>query len=607
MARIKVLKTNFTAGEIGGDLMGRGDLRAYANGAARLKNVFVLPTGGVTRRPGLRHIASVAGDGRLIAFEFNTEQTYLLMVTHQAIAIYDEAETPIASLSSPWSSVDIPRLSWTQSADTLLLLHPDHPPKRLVRTAATSFELRDFEYPEESERIQQPHRKYAESEVTLQASATSGSITLTASADVFEAGHVGTRFRIVNKEIEITAVDSPTQASAAVKESLSTTSATKDWSEQAFNAVRGYPICCVFHQDRLVLGGGRDAPNRLWLSKSSDLFNFDLGTGEDDEAIEFAILSDQVNAIQAVFSGRHLQLLTSGAEWMITGEPLTPTNLELKRQTRVGSPTDRFVPPRDVDGGTLFVSRDGRTLREFLFTDTDQAYQATDLSALVAHMIDHPTDLDYDPRRRLIFVVMGDGTVAALTQYRQEEVTAWSTMETPGNFRSVAVRGGEVYFLVERNGTYRIERLDKAVHTDGAFLMESETPRAQWGAASGDASLAPIDGVSGTILADEHVHPASPITAGTLTLDQPAARVEVGRPYLHEVAPLPIFNQSSGGGGPRRGRRRGLSGLSSACAIAARYLLIPVAGPSPWPSPMKTGLAVRSPKRPQPSTKPCGR
>jgi hypothetical protein len=298
-----------------------------------------------------------------------------------------------------------------------------------------------------------------------------------------------------------------------------------------------------------VLGGGRDAPNRLWLSKSSDLFNFDLGTGEDDEAIEFAILSDQVNAIQAVFSGRHLQLLTSGAEWMITGEPLTPTNLELKRQTRVGSPTDRFVPPRDVDGGTLFVSRDGRTLREFLFTDTDQAYQATDLSALVAHMIDHPTDLDYDPRRRLIFVVMGDGTVAALTQYRQEEVTAWSTMETPGNFRSVAVRGGEVYFLVERNGTYRIERLDKAVHTDGAFLMESETPRAQWGAASGDASLAPIDGVSGTILADEHVHPASPITAGTLTLDQPAARVEVGRPYLHEVAPLPIFNQSSGGGG----------------------------------------------------------
>src|SRR5690606_22363848 len=104
----------------------------------------------------------------------------------------------------------------------------------------------------------------------------------------------------------------------------------------AFSSVRGYPITVAFHQDRLVIGS-RDLPNRLWFSQSGDLFNFNLGAGEDDEAIEFAILSDQVNAIRGIFSGRHLQVFTSGAEWMVTGDPLTPQTVQLKRQTRVGS------------------------------------------------------------------------------------------------------------------------------------------------------------------------------------------------------------------------------------------------------------------------------
>ena len=130
---------------------------------------------------------------------------------------------------------------------------------------------------------------------------------------------------------------------------------TPDFEEPAFSALRGWPVTVAFHQDRLVIGGSRDLPNRLWLSKAGDLFNFDLGEGLDDEAIEFPILSDQVNAIRGVFSGRHLQVFTSGAEWMVTGDPLTPTSVQARRQTRIGSVVDRYVPPKNVDGATLFV------------------------------------------------------------------------------------------------------------------------------------------------------------------------------------------------------------------------------------------------------------
>lgn len=47
------VQTNFTSGELDGELFGRIDVQAYYNGAAALRNVFVLPQGGVRRRPGL--------------------------------------------------------------------------------------------------------------------------------------------------------------------------------------------------------------------------------------------------------------------------------------------------------------------------------------------------------------------------------------------------------------------------------------------------------------------------------------------------------------------------------------------------------------------------
>ena len=80
MAASRQVKSSFTAGELAPEMLGRGDLRAYANGARRLRNVFLQPTGGLTRRPGLRHVATLPGPARLVAFEFNTEQTYLLVL-----------------------------------------------------------------------------------------------------------------------------------------------------------------------------------------------------------------------------------------------------------------------------------------------------------------------------------------------------------------------------------------------------------------------------------------------------------------------------------------------------------------------------------------------
>ena len=58
MPRIKPAKTTFTNGEIDPALLGRFDLKAYRNGADKLRNVLCKPQGGVRRRPGLEYVAT---------------------------------------------------------------------------------------------------------------------------------------------------------------------------------------------------------------------------------------------------------------------------------------------------------------------------------------------------------------------------------------------------------------------------------------------------------------------------------------------------------------------------------------------------------------------
>ncbi len=542
--RIRDVKTTFTAGEVSSDLLGRGDLRAYENGALRLRNVFIKPTGGVSRRAGLGYIDEAAGDGKLIAFEFNTEQTYLLVLTDAQIDIYAGGVLE-ETILAPWSEAQIAQVAWTQSADTLLLTHPDLPPQKLTRSGLGVWDLSAWSFFSDGGVSYQPYYKFASSEATLTPSGTSGSITLTASEDVFTLAHEGARLRVAGAEVEITDFDSATVVTVTTIEDLPSADATIDWYEQAFSAVRGYPATVAFHQDRLVIGGSRDLPNRLWLSKSGDLFNFDLGEGLDDEAIEFSILSDQVNAIRGIFSGRHLQVFTSGAEWMVTGDPLTPQSVQIRRQTRVGSVIDRHIRPVTVDGATLFIARNKQQLQEFLYTDLEQAYQSSDLALLSRHMIEAPVDMDYDPKHRLLFVVREDGQFAALTVFRAEAVSAWTLHNTAGAVKSVAVVGGDVFVLILRGDAYFIEKINETLFVDAALSGEAGSPASVW------SGLDHLEGEEVAILADGQVMPSQTVISGAVTLSEPASQVQIGLSFTHIVEPLPPSEIGAAGGGRR--------------------------------------------------------
>lgn len=539
MALIRDQKTSFSAGEIAPLLLGRGDLRCFANGARKLRNVFLHATGGASRRSGLRLIDVAPGPGRLLAFEFNTEQVYLLLFSDMRLDVYCN-ESKTAQLATPWNADQLAHLNFTQSADTLLVVHPDVAPRKITRASHTAWNLANWTFYSKDSRIFMPHHKFADAGVTLSATSTVGSVVLTASAPIFSNAHVGARFRIADKEVEVFSILSSIQAWANVLETLVGVGATADWTEQSFSAARGWPISACFHQDRLVIGGSRDLPNRLLLSKSSDLFNFDLGEGLDDCSIEFEILSDQVNAIRNVFSGRHLQVFTSGAEWMVSGEPLTPSSIQLFRETRVGSPVDRVVPLRNVDGATLFVSRSGQQLREFLFTDAEQAYQANDLAMLSHHLFDRPLDMAFDQARRLLHIIMSNGTMATLTAYREEEVNGWTLQETQGSFLAVATVGEATYVLVRRQGGVYIEVFDESMHVDAGLAGVAAEPKMEWSGAGH------LEGERVKVVADGAVAPDAIVEGGAVVLGAPASSMQLGLPFTHTIEPLPPSVQGLG-------------------------------------------------------------
>ena len=326
---------------------------------------------------------------------------------------------------------------------------------------------------------------------------------------------------------------SPTEVKATVNCKLASTGSTNDWEESAFSPLRGWPNSITFHQNRLVFGGSKSLPNRLWFSKSGDLFCFDIGTGLDDEAIEFGILSDQVNTIKALVSARHLLVFTTGAEWMVSGNPLTPTSIQLSRQTSTGSYDKCCLYPQQIDGATVFVSQSGHQLREFLYTDTEQAYQSKDLTLMSGEIISSPVDNDFSRDECVLYIVLADGSVSCLTSYRTEEVTAWSKLRTNGKFLSVAVIGNEIYFCTLRKNGYFIEKISDEFYADCAVKLHSETPKKLW------SGLEHLEGCEISVLADDFSVGKYKVENGCIDLLEEASDLVVGLPYEHIIEPLP--------------------------------------------------------------------
>ena len=190
MTRAFISQTNFSAGELDPRMLGRTDLRSFENGAAKLRNVVVETTGGVRRRPGMAYVATAAGRGRLVDLEIGPGFAYLLAFSDLQVDIYRDGVLR-ATVATPWQEGQIAQIAWAQLDDSLLITHPDLPPQQLKREGDTVWTLGPWIFAEVAPGVSaEPFARFADPDVAMQSSATTGTVTLNTSADVFVAARI---------------------------------------------------------------------------------------------------------------------------------------------------------------------------------------------------------------------------------------------------------------------------------------------------------------------------------------------------------------------------------------------------------------------------------
>ena len=121
LAKETSLITNFCSGEFSPLLLGRCDIETYKNGAQIIENFLIHNAGGLIRRPGTKFVSEVKNSAqivRLIDFQFNTQQSYILEMGEYYFRFYtDQGQVQNTTHT----------ITGASKAATCVITSPNHP------------------------------------------------------------------------------------------------------------------------------------------------------------------------------------------------------------------------------------------------------------------------------------------------------------------------------------------------------------------------------------------------------------------------------------------------------------------------------------------------
>jgi hypothetical protein len=566
MPRFIDFQTNFSTGELDPLLRSRVDIPQYANALAKATNVVLQPQGGMRRRAGSRHILelpnsstpSAANGVRLVAFEFSVDDSYMLCFVAGRMYVIKNGVT-IANINGSGNNflavasvtgAMLSSMCWTQSADTLILVHPDLSPIKIVRGANdatwTASTITFDSIPKYAFTL-----TLSNPAGTLTPDRVSGNVRLTASSSFFTAASVGQYINASPQgRAKIIAFISGTVVDVITEYPFFNTNAiaTGSWEyeagyEDVWSSSRGWPRTVTFHEGRLFFGGSKSRPSTVWGSKVGLFFDFQASESLDDDAIDATLDTNQLNTIVDMTSSRDLQVFTTGGEFFVpqTGtDPVTPATLVFKAVSRNGMKPGTRV--QSLETGTLFVQRQGKALNEFLFSDTQLTYITQRISLLSGHLLKTPTRISLrratstDEGDLLYIVNGGDGSMAVYSILRSQQIVAPSEFTTDGEYMDVNIDVTQTYVVVKRTFNsvvrYFVERFDDTLFTDCAFT----------GAAASGATSLPHIGKALNVITDGVPQSNETVSGGgAVTFDRPSTtKFEVGLPYTVYAKTMPV-------------------------------------------------------------------
>ena len=565
MPRFVNVMTNFSTGELDPLLRSRVDLDAYGNALAKATNVLIQPQGGLRRRPGTKHILELpnsstpsAGNGvRLVPFQFAVTDSYMLCFTHQRMYIIkngvvmaniNASGNGYLAISSLTSDM-VDDMCWTQSADTLIVVHPDLPPVRITRTSDTAWTATTITFdsiPQYAFTL-----SLTNPAATLTPSAVAGNISLTASAGVFSSGNVGQYINATPQgRAKIVQFVSTTVVNVITEYPFFNTTAIASGSwelesgyENAWSSTKGWPRTVTFHEGRLYFGGSKSRPSTIWGSKIGLFFDFVPSESLDDDAVEATLDTNDLNIITDILSSRDFQVFTTGGEFYVPQsgtDPVTPLTFTFKAVSRNGIKPGTRV--QSVESGSVYIQRQGKSLNEFVFTDTQQTYVTQRISLMSGHLLKGPQRIalrrasSTEEADLLLMSNTDDGSMAVFSIMRSQQITSPSEFTTDGEFLDVGVDVTQIYTVVKRvfNGTtrYFIELFGFEYFTDCAYV----------GGAASTATGLPHIGKALNVITDGVPQSNETVSGGgAVTFDRASATAyEVGLPINVFVKTMPV-------------------------------------------------------------------
>ena len=584
MADSSPIFTNFTSGELSPRLNGRIDMDKYYNGASTISNFVVLMHGGLTKRPGTRFIREIKtssgsnSGARLVPFVFSKTQAYVLEFGHNYIRFYKDEGIIVSSGTTPYeiattyTAAQLDELEFVQSADILYIVHGSHEPAKLSRTGHTAWTLTDVDFKDG------PYNAVNGTSTTFSSSATTGSVTITASSSVFTANDVGRWIRMKAPDkwgaAEITGYTSGTQVTASVHadfpiENASTT--TKDWRLGAFY-IGNYPTKATFYEERLIYANTDSHPNTVWGSVSGDFDTFSPSGADatiaDSDGLNFTLSSDQVNQITGMYGGKYLHLFTKNGTFNMSSgsatQGLSPTTVQVINETNDGAADKKVIP---ASKSTLYIGKNKKRLREFAYNIDYDSYTSPDMTVLSEHLgfgnFEEAYFANYP--NNVVWVRRGDGKLLGFTYYRNQDVTAWhqhTIAGTNAKVKSIATIPGvndaydTVYMIVERtiNSATKqyVEFLEEEYreadgHTkDDAFFLDSGLSYSG-GSTTSISGLDHLEGETVTVLNNGAVEATKTVSSGSITLTNATTKCHVGLAYNAELESVNVEPKSQYG------------------------------------------------------------
>ena len=555
MARFVSMQTNFTAGELDPLVRARVDIESYKNALETARNVICQPQGGVSRRPGTKFINELGGTPasgvRLVSFEFSVTDSYMLCFTNDTMYVYKDKALVHTETSTGIVSAYLDTMCWTQSADTLIVVHQDMAPRKIVRGASdTDWTISTISFDSIPNYAFTLSTFNTSGSGTLTPSDVSGKITLTSQNATFIAGHVGQYINASPQgRARIVEVTTTTTVNVVTEFPFfdTTAIANADWDletgyEDVWSASKGWPRTVTFHQGRLYFGGSKSRPSTIWGSKVGLYFSFEAVEALDDDAVEATLDTNTFNAITDIISGRDLQIFTTGGEFNVNQEGLsaiTPSNFFVSASSRNGS--KEGIRVQQLESGVLFVQRQGKALSEIAFSDATLSYETAKVSLLSGHLLKGPKRMDIrravatDENDLLLLVNEDDGSICLFSLLRAQNVIAPSQFTTTGSFKDIGVDIVDIYTVVSRDDDgvtkYYVEIFDDNSLTDCGVV----------GTTSATANMAHLVGAVVHCISDGYVEPDQTVPAGgTITFtNPPTASSECGLPISVEIKTMP--------------------------------------------------------------------